>query len=180
MRKSSATLFAASMSIALSTTTLPAIAQGIDLPARKPGQWEIKTTSMTPGAPPDMIMEACVDATSDAKMMQAGLSMSKQMCPDQTMTRDGDAYVIDTTCMMGPMTTRSHIVITGDFQSAYTVNITVETTGEVAAMAGTNMMKQEAHWVGAECSKSLEPGDVMMPGETKMNVDEMMKMMGGG
>jgi len=155
-------------------------AQDIELPARKSGQWEIKMVSETPGAPPGMAIIACVDAASDAEMMRAGLSMTKEMCPQQEMKREGDTIVIDTKCKMGPMETESHSVISGDFQSAYTVVTTTETSGGLAAMAGTNMSKQEARWVSAECSDGLKPGDMLMPGGMKTNIKDMMKMMGGG
>lgn len=158
----------------------PATSQEIELPARKPGQWEIRMESETPGATPDMAIVACVDAASDAEMMRAGLTMAKEMCPQQEMKREGDAIVIDTTCKIGPMETDAHSVITGDFQSAYTVVTTTEASGDLAAMAGTNVSKQEARWVGAECSDGLEPGDMLMPGGMKTNVKDMMKMMGGG
>lgn len=177
MRTGFTVTLATVMSIA---TSLPAMSQDIALPARKPGQWEIKMVPETQGAAPNMTIIACIDAASDAEMMSAGLSMTKQMCPQQEMRREGDSIVIDTTCKIGPMETKSHSVITGDFQSAYTVTTTTETTGGLAAMAGTNMTKQEARWVSAECSDGLKPGDMLMPGGKKTNINDVMKMMGGG
>ena len=165
---------------ALVSPTTPAASQDFELPARKPGQWEIKMVAETPGAAPDMTIVGCVDAASDAEMMRAGLSMTRQMCPQQDMRREGDTIVIDATCKIGPMDTRSQSVITGDFQSAYTVVATTETTGGLAAMAGTNVSKQEARWVSADCSDGLEPGDMLMPGGMKTNVKDVMKVMGGG
>ena len=77
MLKTSATTFVTLVLIALPAATVTARSQGLELPARKPGQWEIKMISMTPGAPPSMIMGACIDAATDAAMMQAGLAISK-------------------------------------------------------------------------------------------------------
>jgi hypothetical protein len=179
MRTASAIIFAIGAS-ALVAPIPSAVSQDIELPARKPGQWEIKMVAETPGAAPDMTIVACVDAASDAEMMRAGLSMTKQMCPQQDMRREGDTIVIDAICKIGPMDTKSQSVITGDFQSAYTVVTTIETTGGLAAMAGTNVAKQEARWVSAECSDGLKPGDMLMPGGMKTNVKDMMKMIGGG
>lgn len=178
MRTAPLTILATTMSVAMAATTIPVIAQDFELPSRKSGLWEIKMAVAVPGVPA-MTMQACVDEASDAKTMQAGLSMSKEMCPDQTMKREGDAYIIDSTCQMGPVNTKSHVVVTGDFQSAYTVDITMESTGAAGPMAGTNTMKQEASWVGADCG-GLAPGEIQMPGGMKMNVDDMMNMMGGG
>lgn len=172
------TVSAISLAFALATTSLPlgsSQAQEVEIPARKPGQWQI--TMNMPAPIPAMAMEACVDAESDKKMMLAGLSASKEMCPDQTMRRDGDTIVIDSTCKVGETNTKSHVVISGDFQSAYTVDITTESSG---GMPGAMTMKQEARWVGPECTGGLQPGEMMMPGGAKVNVNQMMNMMGGG
>lgn len=176
MRVTSAVFLAAAAAIGLST---PAVSQDFELPARKPGQWEIKTVGGSPGGVPDMTIVACVDAASDAEMMSAALSITKEMCPQQEMKRDGDAFVFETICEIGPMKANSRSVITGDFQSAYTVETTMEMAGPMAPMAGSHVSKQEAQWVNAECSDGLAPGDMLMPGGKKMNVEEMKKMMGG-
>jgi hypothetical protein len=103
------------------------------------------------------------------------------MCSRQEISRDGEDYVIDSTCQIGPMTSTSHIVVSGDFQSAYTVNMTSEMSGAaMAGMPGTNNMTQEARWISADCTDGMAPGDMLMPGGMKTNVKDMMKMMGGG
>jgi hypothetical protein len=175
-------LSAVSALAALAALTLPAGAQEIEFPARKAGQWEITMTSETPGGMPNQTIKACIDATTDKQMMEAGFSMSKSMCSRQEMKQEGDAYVIDSTCQIGPMTSTSHIVITGDFQSAYTVKMTSEMTGAalVPGMPGTNNMTQEARWISDACTDGMAPGDMLMPGGMKVNVNEMMKMFGGG
>ncbi len=175
MRIVSAAVITATMALTLTT---PALSQDFELPARKPGQWEIKNIGEPAGAP-NMTITACVDAASDAEMMRAGLSITKQMCPQQEMKREGDAIIFDTVCAIGPMKATSRSVMTGDFQSAYTVETTTEMSGPMAAMAGKNVSRQEARWVSAECSDGLKPGDMLMPGGMKMNVEEMQKMMGG-
>jgi hypothetical protein len=168
------------ISAAIGFPIAPAFAQNAELPARKSGQWEIKMIPDTPGAAPEMSIEACVDAASDQEMMRAGLSMAEGMCSHQEIRQEGATYVIDSTCNIGPMKTESHIVISGDFQSAYKVNVTTVTTGAMAPMAGTNEMVQEARWVGPQCTDGMVPGDMLMPGGRKVNVNEMMKTMGGG
>lgn len=164
----------------LAASTAAAAAQDIEFPERKAGQWEIKMVPETPGAMPETTVQACLDAESDKQMMQAGFSMSKSMCSRQEITRQGDDYIIDSTCQIGPMSTTSHIVMSGDFQSAYTVKMTSETTGAMAAMAGTNNMTQEARWVSDACADGMVPGDMLMPGGMKMNVNDLLKSMGGG
>jgi hypothetical protein len=158
----------------------PAFAQDIELPSRKSGQWEISMIPETPGAMPQMTVKACIDEASDRQMMEAGFSVSKSMCPQQSMKREGDSFVIDSVCQIGPMTTTSHIVVSGDFQSAYTVTMTSTSSGGPPAMAGGGNMTQQATWVGADCTDGMTPGEMLMPGGMKVNVNEMMKTMGGG
>jgi hypothetical protein len=167
--------------LALAFAPGAASAQEIDFPTRKAGMWEIQSVSEQGGAP-NMTIKACVDEASDKMMMQAGLNMSKSMCPEQTMMQDGDSIVIDASCNFGGMKSTSHTVMTGDFQSSYQV----VTTSEIAGMpsvpgmpAGPTKMTQTAAWVGADCTDGLKPGDMLMPGGMKMNVSDMMKMMGG-
>jgi hypothetical protein len=167
--------------LVLAFTTTAASAQDFDFPARKAGMWEIQNASAQ-GGPANMTIKACVDEASDKQMMQAGLNMSKSMCPEQSMTKDGDSIVIDATCDFGGMKSKSHTVMTGDFQSSYQV----ETTSEISGMpsvpgmpSGPTKMTQTATWVGADCTDGLAPGDMLMPGGMKVNVSDMMKMMGG-
>ena len=151
----------------LAALALPAAAQEIDFPERKAGQWEIKMIPDVAGAMPEQTIKAC-------------FSMSKSMCSRQEITRDGSDYVIDSTCQVGTMSTTSHIVVSGDFQSAYTVKMTSEITGAPMPMSGAGNMTQEARWVSADCTDGMAPGDMLMPGGMKVNVNEMMKMFGGG
>ncbi len=178
MRTTLATLLAT----ALACTATAAMAQDIDFPTRKAGMWEIQTVNEQ-GGMPDMTIKACVDEASDKLMMQAGLNMSKSMCPEQSMVQDGDTIVIDASCNFGGMKSKSHTVMSGDFQSSYQVESTSEMSGmpNIPGMpAGPTKMTQTATWVGADCTDGLAPGDMLMPGGMKMNVTDMMKMMGGG
>jgi hypothetical protein len=168
--------------LALASTAGAAAAQDFEFPTRKPGMWEIQNVS-DQGGPANMTIKACVDEASDKLMMQMGLNMSKSMCPEQTIAQTGDGYVIDATCNFGGMTSKSHTVMTGDFQSSYQVETTSEMSGvpNIPGMpAGPSKMSQTATWVGADCTDGLAPGDMLMPGGMKVNINDMSKMMGGG
>jgi Protein of unknown function (DUF3617) len=167
--------------LSLIATTIPAglaLADDISFPARKAGEWQIKMTPETAGAVPAMTMQLCLDAATDAEMMQTGLSVKKDICPEMNMTRDGDTIVIDAKCNLGVMKTTSHTVISGDFQSAYTMNITSDIEGAPKGMPAHSEMTQEATWVG-ECPAGMVPGDMIMPGGRKINVKTLKAMMGG-
>jgi hypothetical protein len=156
------------------------MAETVELPARKSGHWEIRMVHETPAGSPDTVIQACIDEATDNDMMRGGLSMAKEMCSKTETKREGSAIVIDGTCTMGTMKTTSHTVITGDFQSAYTVKITGEVDGISASPAGAKgpmktAMTQNAKWLGVECPAEMKPGDMQMPGGIKVNVNDMFK-----
>lgn len=155
---------------------MPAAAAEIDFPARKPGQWQIE---MHPQTGPAMTIQVCLDAATDKQMMEAGMSISKDMCPTLNVARDGGGIVIDATCAFGAMKTTSHTVMTGDFDSAYDVTITSTIEGGPPDMPANSTMTQHAQWTG-DCANGLMPGDMLMPGGMKLNVQQMLKGMGGG
>ncbi len=166
------------LAIALTAGTLaPAVAAGIDLPARKAGQWEIRM-AIAAGRPP-MTIQMCLDAATDRAMMAAGLSASKGTCTNQKMTRSGNTIVSDSTCKIGRMTVVSHAVVTGDFQSAYTVKVESKTTGGVSAINGSHVITQDVRWVSPTCGNGLKPGEMLMPGGMKVDVVKMLKSPGG-
>ena len=55
--------------------------------------------------------------------------MNKDMCSKMDTQKVGNTYVIDSVCKMGPSTNTTHSVITGDFNSAYTVKLSSVTSG---------------------------------------------------
>jgi hypothetical protein len=75
------------------------------------------------------------------------------------------------------MKTTSHTVMTGDFQSAYDVTITSKIEGGPAGMPENSNITQHAQWTG-DCANGLQPGDMLMPGGMKMNIRDIMEMMG--
>jgi hypothetical protein len=174
IERTSTLLFAVTSVLAVMATG--ALADDLNIPPRKAGQWEV-TMALGKGMP-EMKVQMCLDETTDKSMMAAGLSMTKKNCPTQNMSRDGDDIVIDSVCDFGGMKTTSHIVISGDMQSDYTVHITGDVEGGPKGMPGKTDMTQTVHWVGADCD-GMKPGEMMMPGGSKIDATQMMKAMGG-
>ena len=167
-----ARIMLAGAAVALASATIAAAAT-IDLPARKPGQWEIKMTPKTAGAAPLMTTQLCLDAASDKAMMAQGLAMSTGCTTQQS--RDGSGnLVLDATCSMGGRQIKSHSVVSGDFQSHYTIDIVSDSQGGNPALPKHSEMTQQAKWLGA-CQQGMKPGDMMLPGGRIMNVLGMMK-----
>ena len=152
-----------------------AAADPVELPSRKPGYWEI---SMAHGAKAALstTVHACIDAATDKAMMDAGTSAMEAMCSEREIKRQGDAWVWDTKCTMGPMKTSSHVVITGDFQSSYQMKSPETSRG--CQPLKKRQMTQKAKWLSEACPNGVKPGDMQMPGGITINVSDMINSLG--
>jgi hypothetical protein len=159
---------------------LPAFAAAsaeIDLPARKPGLWELKMMPETAGAAPQMTMQLCLDAATDKDIMAAGLAMAGTACTAKR-SESGGAIHIDADCNFGDRHTVSQTTMSGDFQASYTLKVVSDSTGGNPALPKHSVVTQQATWLGA-CTPGLLPGEMVMPGGRKMNVLGTLKKPGG-
>jgi hypothetical protein len=164
-------------SIALSllavSIAVPTLADAFDMPARKAGQWKIEIIPETAGAAPSMTMELCLDAATDKTLMQSGTAMAGGQCQTLSQSQNGNQTIIDSACDIGGMKTRSHVVIAGDFQSSYSMQITSDMEGGSPKLPKHSVITQNATWMG-ECSDGMLPGDMLMPGGMKVNALKAM------
>ena len=147
----------------------PAAAQ--ELPARKAGLWEIRMT-LDAAKLPTQISQHCIDAATDKQMSAIGASMGKDLCSKQNVQRSGNTITVDSVCKIGPTTTTSRAVITGDFNSAYTVRVTSK-----GGPGGDTAITLEAKWLGA-CKPDQQPGDIILPGGQRINIKDLQKFTG--
>jgi len=140
-------------------------AYAAELPPRKPGLWEIKTSSDNRSAPGQTIQQ-CVDAATD-RVMQSGAYM-RNACPKRDVQKSGNMITIDSTCTVQGKAVSSHTAITGSFDSAYTMTVTSE--GE----SGKTTVTMAAKWLGP-CKADQKPGDMIMGNGTKINILDIQK-----
>ncbi|MEJ2378423.1 MAG: DUF3617 family protein [Pseudolabrys sp.] len=149
-----------------------------ELPQRKAGLWELKMSVQSRNLPPQAIRQ-CIDAKTD-KMMNSNFGGGSvgQACATHEVTRSPGGFTVDSTCSYAGATTTSHAVLSGDFDSAYTVQVTSTRHGgpAIPGMAGngTTRMTIAAKWLGP-CRAGPRPGDVMMSNGMKMNVLDIRK-----
>jgi hypothetical protein len=152
----------------------------MDVPARKPGLWQMTMTFEGRNLPQQSIKQ-CIDASTDKLMNSMGGELQKENCSKQDMQRVGNTIVADSVCKFGAGTSISHAVMTGDFNSAYTVKI--DSKHEGATMPGMpargdTKMTVEAKWLGP-CTADQKPGDMIMGNGMKMNIRDVPAMGGG-
>jgi hypothetical protein len=154
-------------------------AAALDLPARKAGLWEMKMAFENRNLPAQT-MEHCIDAETDKLMNSMGGNTRDDMCSKQDIQKVGNTIVVDSVCKIGAATMTSHGVVSGDFNSAYTVKVTSKREGPAAPgmpPSGETSMTIAAKWLGA-CKADQKPGDIIMAGGRKMNVRDMQNPTG--
>ncbi|MBR1250997.1 DUF3617 family protein [Bradyrhizobium sp. AUGA SZCCT0169] len=151
-------------------------ASAVELPVRKAGLGEMKVVQT--GSPvPEMTMQQCTDATTDKDMSTSFSPMTKDACSKNDIQKTATGYVTDSVCGFGGMSVKSRAEITGDFNSAYTVKSTSNSTGAPAGVPRDSTATIEAKWLGA-CKADQKPGDIIMPGGMKINLKDMEKLKG--
>lgn len=148
----------------------PAVA--LDMPARKPGLWELKMEFVGRNLP-GQTMKQCVDAATDKLMNQAYGGSNTEACSKQDVSKAGATMTIDSVCKFGESTVTSHSVVSGSFDAAYTVDVQSRREGGPPMPGdGNNHMRIAATWLGP-CAAGQKPGDIVMPNGMKMNVLDM-------
>jgi hypothetical protein len=87
--------------------------------------------------------------------------------------KSGDTTTIDSVCTVAGKTLTAHVVITGSFDSGYTMVITSQSD----ALPAPRTTTMSAKWLGP-CAADQKPGDMIMPNGMKMNLLDMQKSMG--
>jgi len=147
-----------------------------DMPARKPGLWEIKM--LMPNMPQPMLSQHCIDEKTDNLLQQQGDKQARQQCSKTSMSKQGDKIIIDSVCKFDGSTATTHGVFSGDFSRNYRGEIDTSFSPPLQGMKSSKQVL-EGKWLGA-CKPGQKPGDVVIPGMGSMNLNEMMKNMPDG
>jgi Protein of unknown function (DUF3617) len=152
----------------LAMCVAPALAA--ELPNRKAGLWDITTNA---GGQAVRIQQ-CIDAATDHAMQARGGAAPQGDCSKRDVQKSGNTTTIDSVCTFAGKARTSHIVVTGSFDSEYTMTVTSQTDGQPSGRAVTLMAK----WLGP-CAADQRPGDMIMPNGMKMNITSMPGMQNG-
>jgi len=155
-------------SILVLICAMPALAD--EMPSRKPGLWEVKMSVDNQNAP-GQVTQQCIDATTDQMMQSSAGPAAQGACSKRDVQRSADSITIDSTCTVGSKTITAHSVITGSFDSAYTMTVTSQGEG---LPGGKMTMTMSAKWLG-QCTADLKPGDMIMGNGRKINILDMQK-----
>lgn len=151
--------------ISISVLICTAPIRADELPSRRPGLWEVKT-SIDNRNVPAVVIKQCIDATTDQIMLSIAGPYSQDVCPKRTVQRSADSITIDSACMFAGKPATAHAVVTGSFESSYTMTVTSESGVEPGI---TMTMRIEAKWLGP-CTADQKPGDMIFGNGIKVNI----------
>ena len=159
------TIFRLALGVILATAAAGK-AQANELPMHKAGLWEIKVSRQLPGAAgqlPPSTSRQCMDSASEKeeRKMLRDMRDGDVTCAKEESQKTATGYVLDSVCTSksAGMTTTSHVEITGDFNSSYTMKSTLQIKGEKAP----TRMTTEYKYAGA-CPAGWKPGELEMKG----------------
>ncbi|MFZ0621249.1 MAG: DUF3617 family protein [Pseudolabrys sp.] len=163
--------------IAVALLSSASFALALDVPTRKAGLWELKMEFQGRNLPAQL-MQQCTDASTDKLMTLNFGGAADRNCQKRDMHNNGGTITVDSVCSFGEATTTSHAVVSGDFNSAYTVQISSTRQGgrptPGTAPGGESHMTISAKWLGP-CVAGQKPGDVMMGNGMKMKVLDLQR-----
>lgn len=145
-------------------------AYAADMPKRKSGLWQISTQS-THSQRGAHTMQQCIDEHTDNMLQNAMGPQAEKMCSKRDVKVQSDGLVIDSVCSFGSTTATTHATVTGSFQSAYRLESKSSYDPPLMGMKEGGVII-DAKWLGP-CKDDMQPGDVIMPGGMKMNINTM-------
>jgi len=139
-----------------------------DAPKRKSGLWEITRTSTYTEDQPQH-MRVCVDEASDSALRQLAEGMRGEACTTSKLSHEGDKLVVEATCKLRSSTSQTHAVISGRFDSAYTID-SKSTYKPALAGAASGHALLVAKWTGP-CAAGQYPGETIFDNGATMGSD---------
>ncbi len=91
-----------------------------------------------------------------------------ELCKADKVTRNGDKLVVDATCQVRRSTSKTHAVISGQFDSAYKIE-SKSTYTPPLGNEGQGHATLEGKWTGP-CPAGQRPGDLVMASGMKTNL----------
>lgn len=148
-----------------------------DLPARKPGLWELTRSAPRPKYPPT-VQKICLNAATDALLYKVGTAAGHQACSKIDIHRSGNTVEVKSVCQIGASQATTHNLMTLTGDSAYHEDIAIHFDPPVGKTSDSTTT-QDAKWIGA-CPADMKPGDIvtapspMMPVPLRMNIRDML------
>ena len=147
------------------------IALADELPVIKSGLWE---TVMSDGGKSSATTHCVGDQASLKEALETTKSMMQGMCEQSEITKSGQSYISKFSCNMGVAKLEVASLVTGDFNSEYTVEVKSTINPPLMGNSGSSSTGK-AKYQGA-CPADMKPGDMIVDGK-KMNANQISEQM---
>ena len=137
----------------------PLAAQADELPKRKPGLWETQMSGMA-GAPA-MSVKQCIDANTD-QLAQSAVQPGAT-CSKREIRKVAAGYEMESSCTISGIKADGKGMITGDFVSKVTVDMTTTMSGIPGQAQPVTTKMSIASTRAGDCAAGQSPGDIIMP-----------------
>jgi hypothetical protein len=148
-----------------------ALAADVELPLRKAGKWEQKTTMNEAGKKHEQTLTICIDGDMERNTAAASGAEHKSNCSKYEVKKDGDKVVIDAMCKMNGRDVESLTEMSGDFQNTFDVKISSTTSGiqDSQSISIKRVIEQQGKYLGESCG-DLKAGEAMGTDGTRVMV----------
>ena len=156
------------VAVAILVVSGGAFAEPVTSLNRKPGLWSM--TIASDGKKAHGALRQCIDAQTDARMMQMASQSDLHKCKKNELVKDGAGYRLHAECSMSGSTAVSDGVFKGDFDRKYEGEVTTRFS---PPLFGREQSKSsiDATWEGP-CPSDMKPGDMELPNGMKMSLDQ--------
>jgi hypothetical protein len=137
-----------------------------ELPARKPGLWELTLRSERGASQRVQRVQQCTSRQAEAVMLLSVVP-GQEDCHQVTAKRRGKVHEIRTVCYVHDQRVDAHVQLSGDLNSSYSGSYEVK-FAQHGAVADSRALI-EGRWLGA-CSQGQRPGDMVLPNGVTVNV----------
>lgn len=131
-----------------------------DLPVRKAGRWELKTTMDEGLGPREQTITMCVDAEMERNTAAASAVEHKESCSKYEVSHADGKVVISAVCKMNGRDVESRTAMSGDFQKSFEVKIESTTSGMNGSQSVSvkRTIDQQGTYVSDQCG-DLKAGE---------------------
>ncbi len=155
--------------VAPAKTPLLDVSKPNEFPQRKPGLWEIRTTSsQASGLPAAMF---CVGEGTDHQMEHLDRTFGeKGACRISPFRLVGTAWMSESVCREGKNIVSSRSIVSGDLQTDYRIDT------ETSYTLTTSARREEREALAAKfinpCPANMRAGDLLISGMGKINMND--------
>jgi Protein of unknown function (DUF3617) len=149
--------------------------QAQDTPKRKPGLWEIVSSTDRNGSQP-RTLKMCTDAKTADLFSQLGDRAGAKACSKRDVQHQGTQITTDTVCTIAQSQVTSHAVMTFENPTSFTIAVHSSYNPALFGRSESNS-NQTGRWVGA-CPSDMKAGEVLLPNGMKINLNAMLESKG--